>query len=228
MDNIELLTRIYEIYNTPFIANLKNVIRKNPEIDFADALSVGQIKSKFWLIDELSKMKLSLGTIFVLGGWYGILSALMFEHNKLVFIKIRSFDINPYCADIADTMNSDRCVLNDWLFKASTADMYKLDYYDTVYTTRRANGTELELADVANTIINTSCEHLEHFDKWWSLIPNDKLCILQSNNYFDIEDHINCVSSIEEFLEQTHFTEVLYSGEFKLEKYNRFMIIGKK
>lgn len=210
------------------LCNLGQTIKKYPEIDFSDALSKGQIESKFWLIEELIKSELMLKTVFVLGGWYGILPALMLEPNHLMFSKIRSFDIDPSCADIADTMNRDPWVLNNWFFKASTADMYELDYEQTTYTTYRADGTTVELTDTPTTIINTSCEHLEDFDKWWSLIPENKLCVLQSNNYFDAPDHTNCVDSIDEFLEQTNFTKVLYRGELELEKYTRYMIIGEK
>ena len=52
--------------------------------------------------------------------------------------------------------------------------------------------------------------------------------ILQSNDFFDVEEHINCVSSLTEFNEQTPMTTVLYQGELPLEKYTRYMRIGIK
>ena len=210
------------------LINLGMVIRKYPDINLVDVLSKGQIESKIWLIDELSEITNNPGLVFLLGGWYGTLAAMMFESKKFDELKIRSFDIDPECADIADTMNRTPYVMEGWQFKASTADMYELNYHQTTYTTRRANGTALELTEVADILINTSCEHLKYFDKWWKLVPENKLCVLQSNNYFDAPDHTNCVESIDEFLEKTNFTKVLFSGELELEKYKRFMIIGEK
>ena len=36
------------------------------------------------------------------------------------------------------------------------------------------NGTERELFDKPNTIINTSCEHIENWNEWWDSIPKAK------------------------------------------------------
>ena len=94
------------------------------------------------------------------------------------------------------------------------------------------DSTLVECHDVPNTIINTSCEHIEDFDTWYNSIPDGKLVILQNNNYFDIEDHISCVKDIEEFREQCPINNLLYGGTIELNEmeggYNRFMLIGQK
>ena len=82
--------------------------------------------------------------------------------------------------------------------------------------------------EIPNTIINTSCEHIENFDKWYNLIPKNKIVILQTNNYVEIEDHVNCSNSLEEFRIQTPMTTLLYEGELVLDKYTRYMRIGIK
>lgn len=245
MDNVELLNGLHEIYDKPFLSNLKNAIRNYPEVDFTDALSIGQIKSKNWLINQLHWETCDgylpgNGMVFILGGWYGTLAAMMLEDRKYVCssetnfkrIKIRSFDIDPECAPIADTINRTPWVMEGWQFKATTADMYTIDYNNYSYETLRANGTSVALQESPDVIINTSCEHLEHFNKWWKLIPNGKLCVLQTNDYYERNggpsDHVNCVDDIDQFLEATEFTKVMYSGELELEKYTRYMIIGKK
>ena len=33
-------------------------------------------------------------------------------------------------------------------------------------------------------VINTSCEHLPDFDRWWKRIPAGQQVVLQSNDYF--------------------------------------------
>lgn len=206
--------------------NLGQVLQKYPEARLNDAFAKGQIESKFWLVDELIKLNLHLGTVFVLGGWYGILPAIMFESDDMFFNKIRSFDIDESCAVIAETMNRDPYVLEGWQFKATTADMYELDYDVTNYVTKRINGTEVALQDCPDTIINTSCEHLKKFSYWWNKIPSGKLVVLQSNNFFDDEEHVNCVNDLDEFKKQTQLNQILFEGSLDLEKYTRFMLIG--
>ena len=79
-----------------------------------------------------------------------------------------------------------------------------------------------------DTIINTSCAHIEKFTEWFNAILKDKLVVLQSNNYFEIDDHINCVKNITEFKQQAPLSNIIYEGELELEKYTRFMLIGYK
>lgn len=213
-----------------FLSNLGQVLRKYPDCDLSEAFSKGQIESKFWLMEELEKVTKDLGTVFVLGGWYGTLPALILESNKFQIEKIRSFDIDDSCAEIAETMNRDPFVLDGWKFKASTADMYDLNYSETIHTTRRANKTELELTEVADTFINTSCEHLAFYSDWYDGLPSDKLVVLQSNNFFSGKDHVNCVESTDEFKTQSPMSEYFYEGELYISEanYTRFMIIGRK
>ena len=84
------------------------------------------------------------------------------------------------------------------------------------------------ITDSPNTIINTSCEQIENFSEWYDLIPNDKLVVLQSNNYYEVEEHVNCVKDIKEFGNMARMTGPLYAGELELPKYKRFMLIGYK
>jgi hypothetical protein len=81
---------------------------------------------------------------------------------------------------------------------------------------------------VPDTIINTSCEHIENFSKWYSKIPKGKLIILQSNDYFEVKEHVNCSKSISQFSKTCPMTETLFEGELFLPKYTRFMKIGFK
>ena len=43
-----------------------------------------------------------------------------------------------------------------------------------------------------------------------------KLVILQSNNYFDVEEHVNCSNNIDEFKAQAHCKEYLFTGTLDL------------
>jgi hypothetical protein len=84
------------------------------------------------------------------------------------------------------------------------------------------------IADNPDTIINTSCEHIENFAEWYAKIPDGKLVILQSNNFFDVQEHVNCVKDITEFSNMAPMSNTLYAGDLDLPKYKRFMLIGYK
>ena len=224
-DDNDIFGRMLVLNNNPVFNNLRNAV-DNHNADLSDALSWGQLKSKRWLVDELEKIDLPLGTIFLCAGWYATLAAMLFQ-SKCSINKIRSFDIDENCATIAETVNRNY-TKKDWRFKASTADIHNIEYTDYTYKTKRFNGTVCEITDTAETVINTSCEHIENFAEWYSKIPKQTLTVLQSNNYFEIEDHINCSKNILEFAEQTPMTDCLYSGVLELPKYTRFMRIGIK
>lgn len=226
---VKLLNGLENLYpeNTT-ISQIKRVLQAYPECEasLADAFSIGQIKSKSWLVEELLKLDISLGTVYLCAGWYATLAHMMFN-SKLTIDKIRSFDIDSSCANIAETVNREQ-VIKDWRFKASTLDIQELGYDNFTYTTTRKDGSELSLTDSADTIINTSCEHITDFDKWYGNIPQGKIVILQTNNFVEVNEHVNCSLSLSGFAKITIMTNVLYAGELKLDKYTRFMRIGIK
>ena len=225
-DNIWSLWKLLsDDISTQFIPALKYLISNDVEFD-KDCLSQGQIKSKIWLIDNLKNLDLDLGIVFLCAGWYATLATMIFE-NQLKVEKIRSFDIDPDCIEIAERFNK-QWVMNNWKFKAATEDILNLNYNETTYCVVKQDGSQETLTDVPDTIINTSCEHIENFQKWYSSIPSGKLVILQTNNYFEIEDHVNCSESLEEFEYSTPMIDCLYSGSLELPKYTRFMRIGYK
>ena len=173
-----------------------------------DAFWSGQIKSKEWLIDKLSDCIKSPITIEIHGGWVGVLASMLFQDEKYDIKNIISVDIDSECKHIAEEMN---CIEHQkGLFSAVIEDM-------------------CNRYPVANTVINTSCEHISQnqYDEWLSHMFDDQLLVLQSNNY-NIPEHIRISNSIDDFLQQSHLSTVLYSGKLELPLYNRHMIIGYK
>lgn len=213
------------IVHTQFTEALKSLYRNETEF-VTDCFSRGQLESKKWLVDSLENLDVNLGNVFLCAGWYGTLATMIFESGTEVD-KIRSFDIDSSVADIAKVFNKP-WVMDDWKFQAVTDDIHDIDFNSHVFRVQRSDGSEVELMESPDTIINTSCEHIENFSDWYAKIPTGKIVILQSNNYYDIEEHINCVGSIEEFMQQAPMTSVLYSGERSLELYTRYMLIGVK
>jgi hypothetical protein len=196
-------------------------------VNIFDAFSVGQISSKVWLLDQLEILDLDLRSIWVLGGWIGSLSYLMFERSKLKFNSIHSFDIDNNCTFLAEALNR-TMVKNNWKFKASTLDVNYLYYINFVFDTLKSDGTSVMINKSCDTVINTSCDHMGDNFTWWNNIPVGTLVILQNNDFAEIEDHNNIVHSINEFLNRYPMSELLYSGILDCKLYNRYMLIGRK
>ena len=192
-----------------------------------DALSEGQLNSKLWLLDKIKGI--DLGTVFICAGWYGVLATMMFEDENVYVDNIRSFDIDDSCWKIAEDFNRP-WTKDNWKFKALTQDILDINYTEHSWTfwSKKNNRESYPITDIPNTIINTSCEHIENFTDWFNLIPTGKLVALQSNNYFKIDDHVNCVNSLDEFKHQAPLSNIIYEGELELEKYTRYMLIGYK
>lgn len=169
----------------------------------------GQVNSKIWLIENLKNyVKINnSNSIIIYGGWNGVLSNLLF--NSDISIKnITSVDIDPICEEIAFTINKRQEMQGK--FVAITADMCKCQYE-------------------ADIVINTSCEHItqQQYEQWLNNVSKDSLIVLQSNNYFDLEEHIRCSKNLDNFCEMSKI-HPYWTGEFETLKYTRYMIIGKK
>lgn len=168
----------------------------------------GQINSKIWLIEQLKDFAPDTPSKIVIhGGWNGVLSSLLFN-SDIQISNIVSVDIDPQCEEIASTINKRQEM--EGRFKAVTADMTDYEYD-------------------ADIVINTSCEHITRgsYRRWLNLVPFNSLVVIQSNNYNDLEEHINCMSSLEEF-EKSSKLNILKSETLKLPNYDRYMIIGSK
>ena len=216
---------LHNYTDTQFVEAFKNFFVNETEI-WDDCFSRGQIESKLWLIKELKQCNIDLGTVFLCGGWYATLATMLFE-STINVDKIRSFDIDPSCRSIAETFNKP-WVKDNWQFKSSTKDIMDINYEFESYEVIRADGTACPLDDTPDTIINTSCEHIENFEEWYAKIPSGKLVILQSNNFFEVEEHINCATDLDDFSKMAPMEHVYYKGELELEKYTRYMKIGYK
>ena len=82
-----------------------------------------------------------------------------------------------------------------------------------------------------DTIINCSCEHMYPMWKFRDLnktVQKNSLYILQSSDDDQHDDHINCVQSEDELIDQARIKHVMYSGSKILSnKSTRFMVIGR-
>lgn len=170
----------------------------------------GQIHSKVWLIENLNQhIEFSREyRVAIYGGWNGVLASLLYNSN-IGITHITSVDIDPNCEEIALTINKRQEMQG--MFTAITADMCEYIIED------------------AEIVINTSCEHItqSQYDRWLANQSNNALIVLQSNNYFELEEHIRCANNVNEFIDQSGITP-LFTGTYDHPKYQRFMIIGKR
>jgi hypothetical protein len=197
------------------------------EISYStDCVSRGQLLSKLWLIQEIRLLNLELGVTYLLGGWYATLGPLLKDYN-INLTALRSFDIDPHCSTIAERINKE-WEMSNWKFKATTLDIHNLDYKISSYKTLNNIGQGILIEESPNTLINTSCEHIENYHGWFNKVPSGMLLILQSNDYFSNHEHVNCVKNLGDFKEQTPLATYLFEGELDLGLYKRFMLIGYK
>lgn len=204
-----------------------------------DALSQGQIKSKLWVANTVNELDLNLGNmVYVCAGWYGLLSAILFEQCSDKVEKIISFDLDSSAENIADMLNS-KYVSDNTRFKAITKDIHDLEYYRdefeaTYYEYVDAQSCRIETHAMqvrrATCVINTSCEHIEDFDDWWDNIPDGMLVIMQNNNFTEHNDDTVCNTIVSEqrWVDKLNLDELYYRGTLELPKYKRFMVIGRK
>jgi hypothetical protein len=193
-----------------------------------DAWSEGQLISKHWLLQQLSGLDRDLGEIWIACGWIGSI-ALMLDCFRpcLRFSSVRSFDVDDRCADLADALNK-RMVLDDWRFKASTADVHELAYDEHLWYTGKSQGRLERMFGTADTVINTSCEHLLDFDLWFGRIPEGKLVVLQCSDHDSYLGHVNNMDSMTELAMRARCRRTIYKGTLDCGPYQRHMLIGVK
>ncbi|MCF3642656.1 class I SAM-dependent methyltransferase [Rhizobium sp. TRM95111] len=189
------------------VAGLARVIGRHPDADIANAFNHKQVASKRWACDKLFE---TLGghyeRIVIVGGWYGILAAMLFDDPRFSPLRITSIDIDAAVETVARTLNQAAGAR----FDTMTADMYAVDY--------GALGADL--------VVNTSCEHIADVAGWLARLPRGSRVLLQSNDYFAEPTHINCVPSVEAFAGQAKLASLQFAGGFRTKNYTRFMLIG--
>jgi len=237
-NNIPKLAHRLTEYKYTLPLNMGKMVKRFEGKALTDAFSRGQLRSKLWVSDTVKDLDIDLGDmIYVCAGWYGVLPAILFERNEAR--NILSFDSDASTDNPADTLNKEQTI-DGLRFKAVVQDIHALKYKDESFDVNHYQYTEMTEFETtkqsmpvkmdASCVINTSCEHIVDFDKWWAGIPDGMLVIMQ-NNDFDDEDHEHAddtVTSLEEFTKRLNVSETLYEGTLALEKYNRYMVIGRK
>ena len=196
-----------------------NAIRNLPDNERTRALDgmwSGQLESKAWLVKQLSSvLHYRPVNIYIFGGWIGVLASMMFQDDSDIRVKkIRSIDIDPWCENIADTINK-QYEMDGWRFKAVTADMCSYDY---------------DWGMSSDVVINTSSEHVtqQQYDTWYRNITPGSLVVVQGNNFFACLEHVRCSTDLKDFEMMNQVREPLFSGHYHTNEYTRYMSIWRK
>lgn len=208
----DLLRGIAAFTASPLVQDLARTAGDHPAAALDHAFNHKQVACKLWLRDALLEtLGPRHGRVWILGGWYAVLAAMLLDDRRLSFDEIVSIDLDPDCAPVALTLN--RRHAREDRFRAQTADMYALDY---------APGEA-----AADIIINTSCEHIPDLPAWLARLGPGRTVVLQSNDYFDEPEHVAAVADLEAFIAQAGLSTMHYAGSLPQKNYTRFMLIGQ-
>ena len=189
-----------------------NESKENP--DLLESYSLNQFKSKENLLHHINKLKLTNPYITIFGSWYGsILIPALIDQAKHIT-----------CVDIDERVIS---VAKNRLFqKYENIDFIVGDVFEF-----------REQYRTTDLFINTSCEHMKSMKEWgpapkyknpWGNRVAPAYFAFQSNNMFDIEGHINCCYSIEQFAAQLpRNATIIQSDQVEDNRGTRFTLVGK-
>jgi|OM-RGC.v1.012299833 hypothetical protein len=199
-----------------------------------DASTTSQLESKFWLTEELSNVNESPKSAVLLGGWFAhVITSLLLDYTSVE--KVTNFEIDEDAHFISYKFNRR-------YKKKEEIGYHGVPDGDAQYRSIRRNvlfeslkGVETFTGDEKDPnqfdlVINTSCEHMFPMWKFREINPQllGKLFVLQSTNAREFEDHINCVDSEDELVDQSMLGDILYKGSKVLDNgITRFMVIGK-
>ena len=146
------------------------------------------------------------GKLLVLGGWYGMMAyqlRRMWTQSKM---NIESTDMDPMCQEFGYELFHD---------------------YDIAFST--LNISDSFIITQYTGIVNTSCEHMEQKDICSIIERKNKDCwvAFQSNNYTNLDSHVNCYPSAELFAESLNLEWYADIDTLDLGDFQRYTVIGK-
>ena len=177
-----------------------------------DSLNSSQLQSKLWLIEELNWLEIKPTNVCLIAGWYAqyVVPLLLDTFSSIQLIE--NFEIDKDIREMTYRFNK----------RFKDEDKYRVVIKNIMFK-------ELSREHDFDLVINCACEHM--FPMWKFREINeeqDPVYVLQSSDDDTHDDHINCVQSTDELIEQARIVDVLYSGSIKLHNgTTRFMVIGQ-
>lgn len=211
--------------NDKIVDRLKDLIYSYPNVDISSFINKPHAMLYSWIIQNVVRVygEKYLGTIYVLGGGIGILPAMLLDTN-LRLENIRSIDINGTCQFLADELMKEE-LLNDWNFKASTQDMFNVDYIKNTFGVQLHDGTlSKEFDEVPGVVINTNISHMENIEDWYRMIPDGRRIIIVG----ETGEVPRPYASSKQFNNEFPMAFEQYTGVITVDKKQFFMKIGLK
>ena len=177
-----------------------------------DSLNSSQLQSKLWLIEELNRIEIKATNVCLIAGWYAqyVVPLLLDIFPSIQLIE--NFEIDKDIREMTYRFNK----------RFKDEDKYRVTIKNIMFK-------ELGREHDFDLVINCACEHM--FPMWKFREINeeqDPVYVLQSSDDDTHEDHINCIQSADELIEQARILDVIYSGSIKLHNgTTRFMVIGQ-
>jgi hypothetical protein len=181
------------------------------------SMNKSQLEGKLWLGTELYNIQPNgFKNAVVMGGWYcQFLAEILINNNKVDFMC--NYDICEDSKTISYKFNKRFKASGQYL--ASTKNIF----------TMKLNENQAEMGDI-DLVVNTSCEHMFNMEriKHRHFLDSDPLYVLQSTDEDKFDDHINCVASTDELIEQARLVDIKFAGKKILANgMTRFMVIGR-
>jgi hypothetical protein len=195
-----------------------------------DAFSRSQIKSKIWLVQQLAHVQAHYNQVAVLAGWFGQIKSIY--DQQLTYGKMRVIELDQSACKTSDYVFN-LSNLENHKVKAVCANINQLTLHKNGYEWNVENfrdGTAYSEKFLPDLIINTSAEHMT--EEWYhqlrfKQLDSDPIVAIQSNNLFEIAEHVNCVHSVDHMIKKFPMREILFAGELQLKGYKRVMLIGR-
>lgn len=236
----EISSALQLLYPNEELFNILAKYYRSHTVNIADAFSRGQVNSKIWAMQELQKIQTTFDTVYVLGAWFG---QIRFYLDQIAtYDKIRFFDVNPDACEISDKIFNNN-IIKDYKGKSVQIKIPMMssskEDKNMAWVTRTgfeynvinySEDTSYKEKTQPSLIFNTSAEHMPSI--WYQKIinrpmPSDPLFVIQSNNLFDVEEHVNCVHSVDHMCKKFPMSRLEYAGEKEMFGYKRFMVIGR-
>ena len=167
------------------------------------------IKSKVWLLHELSHISHQFDTVYILGSWYGNL-ALYMHLDPVVHAK-----------KIINVEN------NQKFLEASRRILDSQGIDNVEYMLKDSNNIDYQQLSKHGVVVNTSLTDMPGID-WFEHIPEGTMVVMQARDHDPGQQYHSTDNMIQRF----PLTKTLYEGKLQLQDpetvYTRYMVIGIK
>ena len=167
------------------------------------------LASKVWLLTELARIAPHVGTVYVLGSWYGNLAVINRLDPVIKYRKLINVETDPKFLQASERIHDHLGIGNN------------------EYMLKDANDLDYRQLGNAGVVINCSLTDMDGTD-WFTHIPDGTLVVMQARDH----DPGYQFADPQDILDKFPLDQVYYTGTLALQdpetEYNRFMVIGRK